>query len=406
VKASELVDRLTEFEIDERQAHVFFHLSRLGPSTASEVAEATEVSRTEIYRVMQDLESLGFVETTLERPRKFVPNPIEQVLGQRLEVKRQEVDELEEVSETLADRWPRTEEKGQARKQRFSVHQGRSQVQGLLDRMIENASEEVLLLAPSRGLSRLDNMGVLDDLVEQAEDDVDLRALTEIDEPSEPVDVLGEAGQVRHVDLPGYAQLVVVDRDEIALFVTLDPLVSTQGTGETVLWLNARDFILSQKGLFDTLWSMGIRREERLDALENDSPAERVEVIRGRWTQFGRMKEMLHRAENEVRLMAPDVDLERWTEGHHADALDRAREQVDEVTILGPDAVEGNPEATVLEVDGEEALFATGVEREPDSSTFRDEWGVRVTTEEGVALLTRLFEERARAVDQSTGERL
>jgi sugar-specific transcriptional regulator TrmB len=395
VKAGELVDRLTRFGLDERQAHVYFHLSRLGPSTASELAEATEVSRTEIYRVMDDLESLGFVETTLERPRKFVPEPVETVLDERIEERKREIDQLEETSQTLVDQWPRARQRDEARKERFSVHQGRSQVRGVLERMVDNADEEVLVLAPLRGLARLNGMGVLSAIDEATENGVSLRTLTEVEEPNEHIDAVREAGKVRHLDLPGYAQLVVVDKDEVALFVSLDPLVSTQGTGETVLWLNARDFILAQKALFDTLWSMGIAADERLDAVESDEPAERVEVIRGRWMRFERMKEMLHRAEERVRLMAPEIDLERWLTGRNQPALDRARQTVDEVQIVDPSQADGSaafPHATVLEIDGSEVLFAMGVQRKPASQVFEGEWAVRLTTDDGVAHFSALFD--------------
>jgi len=409
VKAGELVEELTDFGLDERAARVYFHLSRLGPSTASDVAQATDVGRTEVYRVMDDLESEGFVETTLERPRKFVPRPVEDVLEQQLEEEQRRLEELEQTRKSLADRWPQAEDRRGARKERFSVHQGRSQIRGVLERMVETAEDEVLVLAPPRGLARLDQMGVLEGFADRAADGVDLRALTEVDESSEAIDTVAREGSIRHVDLPGYAQLVIVDTAEIALFVSLDPLVSTEGSGETVLWLNAKDFIMAQKALFDTLWSTGLDHSERLAEVDTGERAERVDVVRGRWMRYDRMKEMLYRAEERVRLLAGPVERDRVLGGRIETALRRAEEKGADVRAISDEAAgeglfeaaEGPFHATVLEVDEEEVLVAMGTASEPDSMTFEGEWAVWLTAEDGVQQFVDTIDRRlARTADE------
>jgi sugar-specific transcriptional regulator TrmB len=402
VKAGDLVEQLTSFGLDEREARVYFHLSRLGPSTASDVAQATDVGRTEVYRVMDELESAGFVETTLERPRKFVPRPVEAVLDQVVEEEQRRLEELEETSRELADRWPTAEHQHEARKERFSVHQGRSQIRGVLERMVETAEEEVLVLAPPRGLARLDQMGILEALADRAAEDVQLRAMTEIDEASEAVETIDREGSIRHVDLPGYAQLVIVDTTEIALFVSLDPLVSTEGSGETVLWLNAKDFIMAQKALFDTLWSTGLDHDERLEEVETGERAERVDVVRGRWMRYDRMKEMLFRADERVRLLAGPTERGRIVDGRIGQALEKARDEGVDVHAISDEADEagifepakGPFHATVLEVDEEEVLVAMGTGREPGSMTFEGEWAVWLTAEDGVEEIVAMLERR------------
>jgi sugar-specific transcriptional regulator TrmB len=407
VKAGELVEELTDFGLDERAARVYFHLSRLGPSTASDVAQATDVGRTEVYRVMDDLESAGFVETTLERPRKFVPRPVEDVLEQRLEEEQRRLEELEQTRKSLADRWPQAEDRHAARKERFSVHQGRSQIRGVLERMVETAEDEVLVLAPPRGLARLDQMGVLEGFADRAAEGVDFRALTEVGESSEAIETIAREGSIRHVDLPGYAQLVIVDTAEIALFVSLDPLVSTEGSGETVLWLNAKDFIMAQKALFDTLWSTGLDHGDRLEELASGERAERVDVVRGRWMRYDRMKEMLYRAEERVRLLAGPAERDRVVGGRIAQALRRAEEKGADVRALSDEAGgeglfeagEGPFHATVLEVDEQEVLVAMGAGREPSSMTFEGEWAVWLTAEDGVRQWVDVIDRRLGELD-------
>lgn len=409
MKASDLVDELTGFGLDERSAKVYYHLSQLGAATASEVSQASDVQRTEVYRVMDDLEDHGFVEKTLERPRKYVAKPVDEALGAKLEERRREIEQLEETQDQLVERWPTAHHDDKARRERFSVHQGRTQIQGVLERMISRAEEEILLVAPHRGLVRLDTMGILDEIEEQATGDASVRALTEITEDDrEVVQRLAETAQVRHLEMPGYAQFLLVDTSEIALFVSLDPVVSTQGTGETVLWLNPRDFLLAQKALFDTLWATGVDHGARVAELSSGRPAEQVEVVRGRWMRYERMKEMLHRAEETARLALPQVEHERLERAGLKQALVRTAQQGLTVEIVSEApldlqqvTVERASQMAGLEVmtaDGDQALVVMGARRAPGSVASEDEWSVWTTMPEAVehvdALIDRAHPDR------------
>lgn len=403
MKETELVEELTRFGLDERSARVYYHLSRLGQATASEVAQATDVQRTEVYRVMEDLEDHGFVEKTLERPRKYVPRPVKTALDAKLKDARREVETLEETSQELADLWPSVQHDEDAIRERFSVHQGRHQIRGVLERMIDHAEEELLLVALRRGIPRLDTMGVLDDLVDRASD-VRVRVLTEVDEdPHEGVARLAEDGELRHLDLPGYAQLLIADASEIALFVSLDPLVSTQGTGETVLWLNARDFILAQKALFDTLWATGIDHAARRHEVEAGQPAARAEIVRGRWMRYERTKEMLHRAEASARIMVPPEDADRFARAGIDRALERAIGRGVDVEVVAPadpglervevDEREAAPGLAMLVVDQAEALIGMGIRQDPESMASEDEWSVWATHDDMIDHVAALIDD-------------
>jgi sugar-specific transcriptional regulator TrmB len=69
-------DILSEFGLTENQAKVFIATTRLGTPTVSEVAEASEVRREEVYRLLPELEKMGLVERLLGKPiRLRTPNP-------------------------------------------------------------------------------------------------------------------------------------------------------------------------------------------------------------------------------------------------------------------------------------------------------------------------------------------
>jgi len=70
------LDILSEFGLTENQAKVFIATTRLGNPTVSEIAEASEVRREEVYRLLPDLEKMGLVERLLGKPLRLkTPDP-------------------------------------------------------------------------------------------------------------------------------------------------------------------------------------------------------------------------------------------------------------------------------------------------------------------------------------------
>lgn len=387
MKESELVEKLVRFGLEEKHARAYYRLARLGSATASDLAEATSIHRTQIYDIMEELEEQGFAESTLERPRRFVPRPVEDTLEHIIDAQRRRVDQLEETWDEIVDAWPQLEREDEARQERFTVHHGRTQIKGALERIIDDAEEEILAVVHRRGLGRWDSMGVLDDLHVASENGVSVRALTEIgSQGSDVLERFARWAEVRHHSLPGYSQFIVKDTDEIALFVALDPVVSTAKGGETVLWLNASDFILSQKALFDLLWSTAVSYGSRVDELETGEPAPRVEVVRGRWMRYDRVREMLSNAGERIRVALPEEDVNRLDGSGMKDALEHAAQRGVEVSVLAPKEIplEGVSvsvtdllgDLAMVTVDGNEALVGMGLGVDAASMTSDGEWGV------------------------------
>lgn len=403
MKVEELVERLTDFGLDEREALAYYHLHRLGPSKASEVVQATGLQRTETYRVLDDLASKGAVERTLERPQRFIARPLEEVLDLAMAEHRQELEALSDKRPDLEEAWPRGGAAEVDEEVRFSVLEGRTQVQGLLERMVEAAQDEVYVVALRRGLSRLEHLGLLEALEAQLEQGVLVRVLTDVTEANlETVRRWAKVCEIRHGDLPGYHQAVIVDTRDIALFVTVDPLVSVESKGEeTVLNLNARDFILGQKGLADAMWDRALELEARIEELETGDPAEQVEVVRGRWTRYSRMKDMLYRAQDRVHILldpaeagrlekaglthllarraADGIDVRLHLTGEHELAIEGTKRRV------GPG--QGLP-GTVMLIDDQEILAVLDAHGQPGSVTHTGDWATWVTVDHEVDRLT------------------
>ena len=307
-----LFERLGSFGLEASEARLYYHISRIGPARAAEIGEAADVNRTEVYRLADGLVQKGFLEKTLERPTRFVPVSLETVLEKRMGEYRETIDDMDKRRQNLLADWPRFQTNLGTQSQRFTVFQGSTQIRGLLDRMITGAKEEIAVAASMRGMSKMHIPTLFQGMSDRANGGVVVRLLTNIDvaNVSELRDIASNC-EVRHVELSGYHQMIVVDSKEIAIFVSSGRTRSTSGNEETVLWLNAPDFVLAQKALFDGVWETGVNHRERDRSLKDERLPYAIQTIRGRWVRLSKLKEILYRSKDLV-LHATKRELDAW----------------------------------------------------------------------------------------------
>lgn len=401
----ELLERLAAFGVEGNEAQAYYHLSRLGPTKAGDLAKEADLSRTDVYRVMESLEERGFVERTVDQPVRFVPVPVEDALARVIDARRREAHALEEERQALAASWPRPGERAEVEEARLSIHRDRSQIRGLVERLVGDARDEVLVICMKRSLARFESMELLERIRERAQEGVSVRILTEVDDTNVgTARRFAEDAELRHVDLPAYYQVVLSDARRAALFVAVDPLTSTSEGATTALHLTAQDFLLAQKALFDMLWSHGIEIEARAEELESGSPAGRVEVVRGRWVRFERIEEMLYHAEDEVALALTAGDVPRFDEAGLPRVLRRRADDGVTVRVITEATLEGDLEGAQVRkgtpprervqvlVDGRERLTVQGGGQASTGTADPDEWSVWSTIPADVSQALAAFE--------------
>ncbi len=67
----EVKEYLTTFGLTPNQIKVFFYLGKIGAKTASEIAKAVDVPRSETYHLLTALQNKGIVEASFQHPIKF-----------------------------------------------------------------------------------------------------------------------------------------------------------------------------------------------------------------------------------------------------------------------------------------------------------------------------------------------
>lgn len=89
------VSTLIKLGFSSNQAKVYLALAFLGTTTANNIANYSKVTREEVYRKLEQLQKMGFVERVLTKPAIFRAAPIKSVLSTMLDLKTQESSQLE-----------------------------------------------------------------------------------------------------------------------------------------------------------------------------------------------------------------------------------------------------------------------------------------------------------------------
>lgn len=324
MKVDDVVARLQQCGLIEKEARAFAHLTLLGASKVTDLAKAAGLKRAETYQILERLQGRGLAEGTLSRPRQFTAVEPERALAILVEERAAGLKAVETMKDDLEQRLGRLSGgtiKADKNSESLRILHDRNQITGQLTRSIRGATKELCVVASSRALYRL----LLDDGLEAElraaqKRGVSVRILTEVLQGQEDVlDRMGEFAQVRHTMVPRPLRFFVADEREIVQYVTADPLGAN--AKETALWIGARDHVQAQRSFFDDQWTLAMAAGSRREELASGRASEQVQVVKGRLTRYEKEKEMLLRANGEVCLVLTGGEAARLDKSGIARAL-------------------------------------------------------------------------------------
>ena len=97
----ERIETLMELGLTLNQARAYLALALVGPAGAKELAEASNITRQDVYRVMTTLEERGIAERLLSTPTVYKALPIEDVMKSLINRKIGEHRELQKRTRRL-----------------------------------------------------------------------------------------------------------------------------------------------------------------------------------------------------------------------------------------------------------------------------------------------------------------
>lgn len=231
MEEDDAIEALTRLGLKTYEARVFVALQKLGTGTASDVADITDVPRSQVYGAAEGLEERGLLDVQQTRPTVYRPvspgEAEERLLAQLESTGREAFGYLDEVRGTVGDENEQSEALWTVRGSDSICDRAidlvggaeRTIVYGAPDAsMLESSLLEALTAAASAGRS-----------VTLVSDDPSVLELVDGDSPIETVEQPPE----QHPDA-STARLLLVDDDTILMSV-VSPDVAA-GANEIAFW--------------------------------------------------------------------------------------------------------------------------------------------------------------------------
>lgn len=250
----EIRDALISFGLTPNQSKVFFYLGKIGAKTASDIAKAVNVPRSETYHLLTALQNKGIVEASFQHPIQFTALPIKKAINLLISTETERLNKLKKSGPMLEEIWekiPRVasndDEDGE---EKFKVLQGGNQVNSKIFDMILNAKNECRILGSEKDFMKFYHANFLDAL---EENNVDYKLLTPISKKSKYIFEDIDKSKVRSLCSTVKENLcfLIKDDDEVLFFI------KNEGNNKEMraIWTNSETIIYSKALLFNNMWT-------------------------------------------------------------------------------------------------------------------------------------------------------
>jgi sugar-specific transcriptional regulator TrmB len=264
-----LESTLTEYGLSKSEAKAYLYLAMAGEKKASEIARAISLHRTEVYRILRDLEKKGIVIEAFETPLKFGAVPVDRAVEQLVDAQRLKVNLLDKQKTELIQLWesmpkPRIKD---AEKAVFQMLEGHPEVLLKAEELLEKARREVKIFVPDDYLALFHN-GDFFEKLEKRSFDVSVRLLTEDSLKSRLIcQQLGwvAKGQLSR-DAETFPCFILADGTMLLAIYSKERQDKCQHRKKTKiagLWTNCTALVESMLELFSHLDEQNALREER-----------------------------------------------------------------------------------------------------------------------------------------------
>jgi len=265
-KSDALIDRLRLMGLTANQARAYLAVVRLGVCNVVQIARETELHRAGIYDVMQKLLSMGLIDETLDRPKRYRPTSIQQGIALLTEMTRSKLN-------TIAAEAMRLISDLEKLKAPVIVHvepearivTGTENIRRNFRAMLASAQSQVLFMASKEAAARLSRSDIAYSLATIASKRLKARAILEVDESNvNQAKRVARSIEIRHY-VPLHVHLYTIDDHTVGAGLTAANQTSDQ-LSELITSYPAHVKMLQQ--FYELVWRQAIPLNKHIARLE------------------------------------------------------------------------------------------------------------------------------------------
>ena len=257
-----LKEQLSKFGITANQSKVYMYLGKYGSKTAPQICKVLRIPRTETYHLLNSLQNRGIVSATFQNPIKFSALPLERVVWILVQTEKERIKTLANQKEEMVELWEKIPDfKSELynkfdNEEKFQMLQGRNQINGRINEMIEKTKNEFIVLGLENDLMRFYHADFLS-LLNEAEFNVKILA----DCSDKTMYIFDDCERLEIKKMPSSIKenlcFVLKDDNEMLLFMKNDNYTSKN---TIAMWTESYAIISMARLLFGFIWSKSTKR--------------------------------------------------------------------------------------------------------------------------------------------------
>ncbi len=159
-------NELINFGLTKSQAKVFIYLGKYGSKTASEIAKALQLPRTETYHLVNSLQNFGLVIAELSHPTKYTAMEMKEAISTLVKQEQERIDNLANKEESLSEMWQEIPffmvETDESKSEKMQLLHGTGPITNKIREMITSSKSDFKIYGSISDLLRMYHSDVFD----------------------------------------------------------------------------------------------------------------------------------------------------------------------------------------------------------------------------------------------------
>ncbi len=251
----EIKEYFSTFGLTPNQVKVFFYLGKVGQRSASDIAKAADIPRSETYHLLTALQNKGIVSATFEHPIKFSALPIQEAIHVLVSTETERLKKLKKSGPILEKLWEKIPgfsiDPNEEPEEKFQVLQGGNQVNSKIFDMILNAKNECRILGSEKDMIKFYHANFLEALKER---NVDYKILSPVSKKSQYIFKNMDKTKIKELcpTVKDNLCFLIKDDDEVLFFIK-----NSTGSNREMraICTNSETIIYSKSLLFNNYWA-------------------------------------------------------------------------------------------------------------------------------------------------------
>ena len=249
-------NELINFGLTKSQAKVFIYLGKYGSKTASEIAKALQLPRTETYHLVNSLQNIGLVLAELAHPTKYSAMDMKEAVNTLVKQEQERIDNLADKEKSISAMWKEIPffavETDESKSEKMQLLHGTGPITNKIKDMIGSSSEDFKIYGSISDLHRMYHSDTFD-WIENSPTELKM-VVSPLNKKPE---FLSELDPKKIKAIPSNSEnkcFIVNDKKEVLIFMRN----ATHQSRQTFAWWSDSETLVDMmSALFDLSWEKG-----------------------------------------------------------------------------------------------------------------------------------------------------